>query len=221
MLSPAGPPRSARDCLVIGAFERGEMGAAALDARPQPARPRAPAAHARGLLGSRGETLLLPEVPGLASGRLLLVGLGVRAQFNRRGWRRALQTAITALARTRIASAAIALERPAARELDDYYFGRSIAEITGASLYRVNDLKTERRARPPALARILVGPVEPAAVADVRRGLAAGRRGSRERAAAAQPGQSAGQRLHAALSGHAGARARAHLSAPAARARIR
>ena len=34
--------------------------------------------------------------------------------------------------RTRIRSAALALERPAARELDDYYFGRAIAELTGS-----------------------------------------------------------------------------------------
>jgi leucyl aminopeptidase len=162
------------DCLVIGAFERGELGpeGAAVD--------RALRGRVRRLLGNgdfsgrSGETLLLPEVPGLAAGRLLLVGLGTKAQFNRRGWRRALQSAIGALARTRIASAAIALERPGARELDDYYFGRSTAEITGASLYRVNDLKTERRARPPALARILVGPVDAAAIGEVRRGLAAG-----------------------------------------------
>ena len=28
--------------------------------------------------------------------------------------------------------------------MDDYYFGRAIAELTGAALYRVNDLKSER-----------------------------------------------------------------------------
>jgi leucyl aminopeptidase len=162
------------DCLVIGAFERGELGPEATTVD------RALRGRVRRLLGNgdfsgrSGETLLLPEVPGLAAGRLLLVGLGAKAQFNRRGWRRALQSAIAALARTRIASAAIALERPGARELDDYYFGRSTAEITGASLYRVNDLKTERRARPPALARIRLGPVDASAIADVRRGLAAG-----------------------------------------------
>ena len=71
-----------------------------------------------------------------------------------------MQHAVAALTRTRIASAAIALERPAAAELDDYYFGRSAAEIIGASLYRVNDLKTERRARAPALARVVFGPVD-------------------------------------------------------------
>jgi leucyl aminopeptidase len=102
------------------------------------------------------------------------VGLGGRAQYGRRAWRRALASAIAALARTRIVSAALALERPAARELDDYYFGRAIAELTGSGLYRINDLKSARKPRPPALARVLSGPVEAAALGTVRRGLAAG-----------------------------------------------
>ena len=136
------------DCLVIGAFERSELGVEA-GAVDRSLRGRVRRLLTRGdFSGRTGETLLLPEVAGLACGRLLLVGLGTKAQFNRRGWRRALQTAIGALARTRIATAAIALERPGARELDDYYFGRCTADIVGASLYRINDLKTGRRARP-------------------------------------------------------------------------
>ena len=162
------------DCLVIGAFERGELGSEA-SAVDRGLRGRVRRLLAGGdFSGRSGETMLLPEVPGLTAGRLLLVGLGPKAKFNRRAWRRGMQSVITALARTRIASAAIALERPPARELDDYYFGRAVAEITAAGLYRVNDLKTERRARAPALARIWVGPVEAAATAAVRRGLAAG-----------------------------------------------
>ena len=162
------------DCLVLGTFERGELGAqgTALD--------RSVRGRVRRLLasgdfsGRAGESMLLPDVPGLASARLLLIGLGNKAQYNRRGWRRALHAAIGALARTRIVSAAIALERPPIDELDDYYFGRGAAEITGATQYRVNDLKTERRPRAPALARVLVGPVDASAVMAVRRGLAAG-----------------------------------------------
>ena len=97
------------DCLVLGTFERGELGAqgTALD--------RSVRGRVRRLLasgdfsGRAGESMLLPDVPGLASARLLLIGLGNKAQYNRRGWRRALQGAIGALARSRIASAAIAL----------------------------------------------------------------------------------------------------------------
>ena len=121
------------DCLVIGAFEHSELGAEA-SAVDRSLRGRVRRLLTRGdFSGRTGETLLLPEVAGLACGRLLLVGLGTKAQFNRRSWRRALHTAITALARTRIASAAIALERPGASELDNYYFGRCAAEISSAS----------------------------------------------------------------------------------------
>jgi leucyl aminopeptidase len=162
------------DCLVIGAFERAELGPEAL-AVDRAMRGRVRALLARGdFSGRAGETLLISEPTGLRSARLLLVGLGNKTQFSRRAWRRALASAIAALARTRIVSAALALERPAARELDDYYFGRAIAEVTGSSLYRINDLKSARKPRPAALARVLSGPVAAAALATVRRGLAAG-----------------------------------------------
>ncbi|HEY6453371.1 MAG TPA: leucyl aminopeptidase [Steroidobacteraceae bacterium] len=162
------------DCLVIGAFERAELGAEA-QAVDRATRGRIRALLGRGDFSGRcGETLLLTETVGLRSPRLLLVGLGGKAQFNRRLWRRALGTAVTALARTRVVSAALALERPVARELDDYYFGRVIAEVASSSLYRINDLKSSRRPRPPALTRVLCGPFHTAALPAVRRGLAAG-----------------------------------------------
>jgi leucyl aminopeptidase len=162
------------DCLVIGVFERGELGVEAT-AVDRAMRGRVRTLLSRGdFSGRAGESLLLPQVSGLRSERLLLVGLGLKAQFNRRVWRRAMSHTIAALARTRISSAAIALERPAARELDDYYFGRAGAEITGSGLYRINDLKTARRAPPPRLAKVLLGPVGASAVAEVRRGLRSG-----------------------------------------------
>jgi leucyl aminopeptidase len=162
------------DCLVIGAFERGQLGPVGTAVNTG-LRGRIAALLARGdFAGRANETLLIPECPGLAAGRLLLVGLGPKAQFNRRVWRKALHAAVGALARTRIATAVLALERPARAELDDYYFGRVIAEAAGNALYRVNDLKSTRRQRPAPLARMRVGPVEDSSLAAVRRGLAAG-----------------------------------------------
>jgi leucyl aminopeptidase len=162
------------DCLVIGVFERAELGAEA-QAVDRAMRGRLHALLARGdFSGRAGETLLLTEPTGIRSARLLLVGLGGKAQYNRRAWRRGLGSAVAALARTRVVSAAVALERPASREFDDYYFGRAVAEVTGAGLYRVNDLKTARKPRPPALARVRLGPVDAADLPAVRRGLAAG-----------------------------------------------
>src|ERR1700733_12738303 len=98
------------DCLVIGTFERGELGpeAATVD---RAMRGRVRALLTRGdFSGRAGETLLISEPVGLKSARLLLVGLGGKAQYNRRSWRRAVSTGIAALARTRVVSAALALE---------------------------------------------------------------------------------------------------------------
>jgi leucyl aminopeptidase len=76
--------------------------------------------------------------------------------------------------RTRISSVAVALDRPAARELDDYYFGRAVAELTAACLYRVNDLKSAKKPKPPALQTVLAGPVRKAGIKAAERGLVHG-----------------------------------------------
>jgi leucyl aminopeptidase len=73
--------------------------------------------------------------------------------------------------RTRIASIAVAVERPPGKELDDYYFGRAVAEIVGSALYRVNDLKTGKKPKTPALQKVLAGPVKKSGIADAERGL--------------------------------------------------
>ena len=158
------------DCLVVGVHDSAALSpsAAALDKRCGGALSRF---LKRGDFGGRlGETLLLPAFPRLEATRVLLVGQG-STEVTRKAWRKALQAAISALAKTRCESAAVALTRPAPRELDDYLFGRSAAEITHAALYRVNDLKSGKRPPAPALAKIKFGPVRPAGAAAARRGL--------------------------------------------------
>ena len=171
----SGKPTAQRaDCLVIGVFEARELGTEAR-AVDRAVRGRLKQLLQRGdFAGRAGETLLLADLPGLRASRLLLVGLGAAKSYQRRTWRRALATAIAALARTRVASAIFALERPDDRELDDYTLARSAAETCGASLYRINDLKTGKRAPAPALARAKIGPFAPGSLADARRGLGDG-----------------------------------------------
>ena len=160
------------ECLIVGVFEEAELSAeaASVDA--------ACGGRLKKLLergdfpGRAGETLLLADLPGLSASRVLLTGLGVKKQFNRKAWRKAWATAAAALLRTRIASCAVAIARPVARELDDYHLGRAVAEIAGAALYRVNDLKTGKKPAPAALRKVLAGPVRTPAAAN--RGLTHG-----------------------------------------------
>jgi leucyl aminopeptidase len=160
------------DCLVLGVFEEAELGAegrsidAATGGRLKKLLERGDFA------GRAGETLLIAELPGISASHVLLTGLGTRKQWQRRTWRKAWAAAVSALARTRIGSCAVALDRPDARQLDDYYLGRGIAEVAGATLYRINDLKTARKPPAPALKKVLAGPLRKAAAAE--RGLAHG-----------------------------------------------
>ncbi len=159
------------DCIVVGIFEEGELSgeAQSIDAASSG---RLKKLLARGdFPGRAGETLLLPDLPGIQASRVLLTGLGTKKTFARKSWRKAWAAAIAAIGRTRIASVAVALDRPDSKELDDYYFGRAIAEIAGASMYRVNDLKTAKKPKAPAVQRILAGPVNKSGMKDAERGL--------------------------------------------------
>jgi leucyl aminopeptidase len=160
------------DCLVVGVFEEAELGSEARSVDTASGGQLKKLLARGDFAGRVGDTLLLAELPGITATHVLLTGLGPRKQLQRRTWRKALAAAVAALARTRIASCAIALERPDARQLDDYYLGRAVAEVSGSALYRINDLKTGRKPPPPALSRVLAGPVRKAAAAE--RGLAHG-----------------------------------------------
>jgi leucyl aminopeptidase len=162
------------DCLVVGVFEARELGSEARSVD------RAVGGRLKNLLsrgdfaGRAGDSLLLTDWPGLRGSRLLLVGLGTSATYQRRGWKRALSTAMSALARTRIRSANLAIERPSGEDIDDYTLARSAAETCGGANYRINDLKSGKRPPALALARVKVGPFAAARLGDARRGLADG-----------------------------------------------
>jgi leucyl aminopeptidase len=159
------------DCVVLGIFEEGELSGEAQSVDTA-AGGRLKKLLARGdFPGRAGETLLLPDLPGVEATRVLLTGLGAKKNFARKSWRKAWSAAMAAIARTRIASVAVAIDRPDSKELDDYYFGRAVAEIAGAALYRVNDLKTAKKPKSPALQRVLAGPVRKTGIEATERGL--------------------------------------------------
>ncbi len=162
------------DCLVLGIFDEGALTeeAATVDAA---AGGKLGKLVRRGdFPGRSGETLLIADLEGIKAARVLLTGLGPKKSYGRRAFRKAVAAAVAALGRTRIASAAFAVSRPSFKDLDDYYFGRVIAEVVGNSLYRVNDLKTAKKPKPPALTDVVAGPVPGSGAAAARRGLAHG-----------------------------------------------
>jgi leucyl aminopeptidase len=144
------------DCVAVGVHDDGDLTpeAKALDLR---CREKLSRLVKRGDFTAKlGETWLVTDLEGIRAERVLLVGIGPKGELARKAWRRANLAAINAATRTRVVALSLALPRPASKLLSDERLGRAIAELVGASLYRVNDLKSAKKPRPPALARIVV-----------------------------------------------------------------
>jgi len=144
------------DCVAVGVQDDGELTpeARSLDQRCHEKLSRL---TRRGdFSGKAGETWLVTDLEGVRAERVLLVGLGNKGEVTRKIWRRTVIAAVSAATRTRVTSLALALPRPAAKVLSDERLGRAVAELTGNTLYRVNDLKSAKKPRAHALTRVVV-----------------------------------------------------------------
>lgn len=169
-----GLPTLDTECLVVGVFDEGELTEEARAIDSAAGGTLAKLVSRGDFPGRTGETLLIAELENISAMRVLLVGLGAQKNYSRKAFRKAIVAATAALNRTRIAKIAFAIARPSFKDLDDYYFGRVIAEAVGNTLYRVNDLKTAKKPKPPALESVVAGPVRGSAATAAKRGLTHG-----------------------------------------------
>ncbi len=150
------------DCAVAGIYEDGDLGGAArrIDAQLNGLIGKL---HGAGdFAGKLGDTLLLPTPAGTAAARVLLVGLGSRAGFGRKPYRKAVRAAVQGLRKTGANEATVYLALEEVAELDTQYRARIIAEIFCAQFYKIPDLKTAPKPKAPRLSSVSV------AVADAR-----------------------------------------------------
>jgi leucyl aminopeptidase len=154
--------RQGAGCAVVGVYEDGDLGVAARRIDTQ----------LNGLIrklqgdgdfsGKLGDVLLLPSPAGAASARVLLIGLGNRATFGRKQYRKSLQSTVQSLAKTGAGDAVVYLALEHVADLDVQYRARAVAEIFCAQLYKIPDLKTGAKPKVPRLSSVSV------AVADAR-----------------------------------------------------
>src|SRR5690349_11636931 len=89
------------DCLAVGVHEEGELTAEAR-ALDQRCGEKLSRLLKRGDFSAKpGETWLVPDLEGLSAERVLLVGLGPKADVVRKAWRKSIAAAISAATRTR------------------------------------------------------------------------------------------------------------------------
>ena len=146
--------RSKTGCAVVGIYENADLGSAArqLDAQVQG---RIQGLCSAGDFAAKlADTLLLVGMAGSAAERILLVGLGSRAAFGRKQYRKAVQAAATALARTGAGDAIVHLPQESVPDLDAQHKSRIVAEVFCHQAYRIPDLKTPPKPKPPRLAQV-------------------------------------------------------------------
>jgi len=165
---PAAAQRTA--CLILPAYSAGSLPAATREVD------RAAKGLVRRLLregdfrGEPGETLLLPAVPGIASQRVLLVGLGERDKYDYKACRRATRGALAALGRLPVSDAVSWVGSEPARGTDAYRRARLTVECWHEVGYRFLEHKTRDIKNPaPALRSLGLGAT--AGEAEIRRGI--------------------------------------------------
>ncbi len=154
--------RNEAGCAVVGVYEEGDLGIAAAQIDKQ-LDGLLGKLHGNGdFSGKLGDVMLLPTPAGTVAARVLLIGLGSRAAFGRKQYRKALQSAVQALAKTGSSDAVVYLALEATGGLDVQYRARTVAEVFCAQLYKIPDLKTSAKPKAPRLSSVSV------AVADAR-----------------------------------------------------
>ena len=154
--------RNAADCAVVGVYEDGDLGAAAAGIDKQLGGLIGKLRADGDFSGKLGDVMLLPTPAGTAAARVLLIGLGTRSAFGRKQYRKALGSAVQALAKSGTSDATVYLALESVAELDVQYRARAVAEIFCAQLYKIPDLKTTTKPKAPRLTSVSV------AVADAR-----------------------------------------------------
>jgi leucyl aminopeptidase len=166
--------RQRTDCAIVGLYESGALSAAATQLDATLGGRIARLVKRGDLRGKAGETTLLDVDRGPCP-RVLVVGLGKKDGFKRKQYRKAVLTAVTALARTGTRDAVSYLSQEPVAETDAYYRGRLAAEAAGHALYRIPAIRSARKPPAPALQSLGVAVPERDQKKDAERGLAHGR----------------------------------------------
>jgi leucyl aminopeptidase len=167
----AAPEAVKADCIAVGVFEEGELTAQAraLDAASKGAL-RA-AVKSGDVKGKRGSSVMLRGVPGVAAARVLMVGLGKRAELGDKAFIEAAAAAARG-AGPAVKELAVAATDwiPAGR--DSRWAARQLVLAAREAFFRVDELKSRKESDNGGPGRVVL--VLAARDADAEHGLAQG-----------------------------------------------
>ncbi|HEY5808427.1 MAG TPA: leucyl aminopeptidase [Povalibacter sp.] len=169
------PARQRTDCAIVGVYDKGVLSEAAAEIDQRIGNRLSRLIKKGDLRGKAGEVLTLSDLSGAPCERLIVVGLGAKSGLNRKLYRRALASAITAIAKTGARDAVSYLALENVRDADSYALARTAAEVAGNSAYRIPDHKTAGKRAKSTLTRFGVAAADRSGRTAVERGLEHGR----------------------------------------------
>jgi leucyl aminopeptidase len=143
------------DCVAVGIYADGELTAAArrIDAASKGA--VAAAVKSGDATGKRGNAVMLRDVPGVASPRVLLLGLGKSGEFTDKAFAEAVRTAVRS-AGAGVKDLALAVGDWKLRGRDHAWQARTLAVAAREMVFRTDELKSKKDDNGPRVARILL-----------------------------------------------------------------
>jgi len=146
------PARQRTACAIVGVYDKGVLSEAAEELDRRNGGRIARLVKRGDLRGKAGDVQTLSDLTGPCE-RIVVVGLGARNNFKRKQYRRALVTALAAIARTSARDAVSYLSLEKVGDADSYTLARTAAEVVGNSAYRIPDHKTSNKRAKSMLTR--------------------------------------------------------------------
>jgi leucyl aminopeptidase len=137
--------RRAVDCVIVGVYKRGKLGAGATDIDS------ASKGHLRNLIksgdvsGDPGRVAVLAAVPGVKADRVAVVGLGKAGKLDAASFRKAVSAATRAISNTKSKQILNCLTLEPVNGCDPYYLARHTVESISDTLYRFEQMKSGRK----------------------------------------------------------------------------
>jgi leucyl aminopeptidase len=142
------------DCVIVGIYERGKLGAGAMDI--DSASNGSLKRHLKNgdISGQLGRCSVLTDVAGIRATRVAVVGLGKASAYDLGKYRQALAAALNAISQSKCRQILNCLTLEDTGGAGSYYLARHAAQAVGDALYRFTEMKSGRKPAGMPLKRV-------------------------------------------------------------------
>lgn len=146
--------RLAADCLIVGIYDRGKLGAAAKDVDTASNGWLSEQIRGGDVSSQRGRAVVLHAPDGIKAKRLLVVGLGAAGDFTAVHYRKAVLASVAAIRGSKVGDLANGLMLEDVAGTSAYYLARHTSEAIGNALYTFDAMKSGRKKRGLSLRKV-------------------------------------------------------------------